>query len=187
MSTAVEQVDYCYDPAAYHCHERLAHHEAGHAIASIWLGFGCETIVIFSHDRGILGRTYFGNVGSSFELAVMLVAGPVAEARFCRENGQAFVLKRRGSDCAKINQIAKALGIKPPTFRELVWQRAQKIVEHPVAWAAITVLAHELVERFWANDLSATMTGDEAQAIVRTIGTTVADARRGHAALATGP
>jgi len=139
--------------------ERIAYHEAGHAVAGYFLRLGFLRVSIIS-DRDSLGRLTPGApprevreggfyswsaIAWGQKATLRLLAGPAAAAR--AGGDPAAVLA--GSDWNQAGNMALELcesEEEANAFLTWLWAKAQNFVNDPIYWRAIKALAGELLQ-----------------------------------------
>lgn len=154
--------------------ERIAFHEAGHAVVGYALGFGCSRIemretykvaekLIYPGGAYLMTRVSAERLSAKFrrgvyhpllaKSAIMSAAGVASELRYCREvQVPARTLGASNGDHEAIDAIAKRIevigGRSRFAFCELAWRGAQKTINNPVIWSAIAELAGVLNDEY---------------------------------------
>jgi hypothetical protein len=141
-----------------------AYHEAGHAVASLALGFPFQQVTIVEDEEsngGILhplyqfqfDMTHRANRSAVRDYLVTVLAGHIAEVRYTCSRNDAGA----SADDERVDSILWDIyGERSERHRRDLEQRARSLVGQ--RWSSIQVLAQALLDRH-------TLTGSEAQHI----------------------
>lgn len=150
-----------------------AHHEAGHAVVSYAVGFGCAEIMLTTEIRFLDGRLQCRHEGGHkpnqkavwridrrrsrrrfnsdlLALGIATAAGPAAQRSFCIARGYMPSNYTNVEDRKQIDQFAESIATPARSrfvksaYRRLVWRRAQLAVAEPRISLAITEVAGAL-------------------------------------------
>ena len=171
----------------------IAVHEAGHAVAHLALVLGkIKAITLFvSREDGFVSysgqttvltdhRRSFSRTNCSQDAiaaAIVCMAGPAAEQRYCVENGihdnsaSASLADRENA----LRAIGNAFDVDRDTILDHVVLGARDLVQRPELWRAIVAVADSLKniwpeERCNDDDISRHLEGDIVEKIAVTIG-----------------
>lgn len=154
--------------------ERIAYHEAGHAVVGYALGLGCtriqmrETYFPLERQKAPSGCYYITREAARnsttliqrgkyhptlARIAIMSAAGPAAELKYCQENElPARILGGSESDHRSIEAIGKRIsncdGRSRHAFEELAWRGACRMLNRPEIWNAVYELSQALFDLF---------------------------------------
>lgn len=156
------------DPPIKPARRNLALHEAGHAVAAIWLGLGVSKITLASDGKRNVGCVWStvrsvraatvalrtGRLRPLLDFAVMVCAGLLA-------------YPAQGADLDTIDMLASAAAndrsrFAKQAFVRLAWRRTRRLFEVAEFRLAVERIAEVLIESWPVG-----MTGREARRIVR--------------------
>jgi hypothetical protein len=167
--------------------EMIAYHEAGHAVISYALGFGCSEICLTTEtkyeggkwqtrdhahhkpnqkavhkiDRRRSRRRFNTRL---LALGVMTAAGPAAQRSFCQARGYPPSNFTYEDDREVLDLLAESIATAARSrfarsaYRRLVWRRAQMALTEPRIWRAICELGRALNDGHWPADVRETGT-----------------------------
>jgi hypothetical protein len=157
----------------------LAHHEAGHAVAGVALGFSLHSVEIHRPDIFLHGKAFFSKPPQAENnpwYAVVGAAGPIAERRWLTEQGLTMEgVSEKGAvpgdddDWRRVRETALASGCATRVLCGV----ARAMMEDARVWPAVSGLATALAQRLGDGE-SFSMPGDEALAIMGAHGVTPA-------------
>jgi hypothetical protein len=156
----------------------LAHHEAGHTVAGVALGFSLDRVEIYRPEVFLRGHAFFSRPPLAEQnpwYAVVGAAGPAAERRWLASQGLTmegvYADGCRGdeSDWRRVSETAQASGCATRVLCGV----ARAMMEDARVWPAVSGLANALAERL-GDGKSFSMPGDEALAIMGVHGVTPA-------------
>ena len=153
--------------------ETTAYHEAGHAVVSYALGFGCAEIRLTTETRVHDGRSQYRHEGGHkpnqkavwridrrhsrrrfntdlLAIGILTAAGPAADRSFCIARGYMPSNYTNAEDRKQIDHFAEMIATSARSrfvksaYRRLVWRRAQLAVAEPRISLAITDVARAL-------------------------------------------
>ena len=165
--------------------EMVAYHEAGHAVISYALGFGCSEICLTTETKYEGGRWqtrdhahYNPNQKAVhkidrrrsrrrfntrlFALGVMTAAGPAAQRSFCEARGYPPSNFTNEDDREVLALLAESIATPARSrfarsaYRRLVWRRAQIALTEPRIWRAVCELGRALNDGHWPADVRET-------------------------------
>src|SRR5271166_6790059 len=165
--------------------EMVACHEAGHAVISYALGFGCSEICLTTETKYEGGRWqtrdhahYNPNQKAVhkidrrrsrrrfntrlFALGVMTAAGPAAQRSFCEARGYPPSNFTNEDDREVLDLLAESIATPARSrfarsaYRRLVWRRAQIALTEPRIWRAVCELGRALNDGHWPADVRET-------------------------------
>lgn len=157
------------EPMASELVRSVAHHEAGHAVVGVALGFRLHSVEV---DALGGGRAFFTPPPLADRdpwYAVVGAAGPAAERRWLRSEGVTLddIYGEDGdagdaADWRRVRGIARASGYPVDDF----WRIARWMIEDARIWRACQSLAADLAARLELDGEFASVPGPEALAIM---------------------
>ena len=139
--------------------ERVAYHEAGHAIAAIWheIELDCVTIVPESGTLGYVEHRFSGLAGLEEDRekletqALIALAGPACEAHhFGRGRKVDWYADDYRHDVVQASDVLQSLSAhddEGAAYFDWIAERAMSLVAKPLFVQAADVLAEALIER----------------------------------------
>jgi hypothetical protein len=161
----------------------LAHHEAGHAVAGVALGFSLHSVEVHRPEVFLRGHAFFSRPPQAENnpwYAVVGAAGPAAERRWLQSQGLTmdgvYADQDTGdtSDWLRVRETARASGCATRVLCGV----ARAMMEDPRVWPAVVALAAELAARLAQDGACASVPSHEALAIMGAHGVTPAMGRR---------
>ena len=128
--------------------ERIAYHEAGHAVASVVVGFGCELVYVGRRRGRILCPNPVAGMRGWEEVAmralIVFNAGWISEQKLLRERNDPTwpLVVPTGDDLEKITAHVEGLERVPGRKRVVEVSARHTLVLLCMFWASVRLVAH---------------------------------------------